>query len=97
MTVTIDEAKRCPRCSQAGQESGNHRGPKGSRVYTFVCMNEVCPWYETGWIVQVNSDGTIPEREAGPKEFEKLPNFDANKERVEEQIRREAEEQTRGR
>jgi len=93
--TTIDEAKRCPKCGNAGEESGNHRGPRGSRVYTFICKNETCRWFDTGWLVQVKPDGTIPEREPGEKEFPAMPDFDVNKERTEEAIKRQVEQETK--
>lgn len=96
MTVTIDEAKCCPRCSQAGEQTAVSSGPRGSRIYNFACRNPICRWYNTGWIVQVKADGTIPIREPGEKEFGPMPNFDSNKERVEEMIQRQVEEETKG-
>jgi hypothetical protein len=56
-------------------------------------MNSNCRWFETGWVVQVNPDGTVPERKPGEKEFPKLtPGAEAmarmSLEQVEEQIRR---------
>jgi hypothetical protein len=45
-------------------------------VYTFHCDNNRCIWNGTGWIVQVNEDGTIPKREAGgAKAFPALPGW----------------------
>lgn len=70
--ATIDEAKRCPRCSNTGQEVRNDVGPKGSRIYTFNCMNTNCKWYGTGFVVQVLADGSIPDRGRVEKEFPKL-------------------------
>jgi hypothetical protein len=37
-----------------------------------ICEHEVCPWYQSGWVVQVTRDGKVVERDAGPKQFEKL-------------------------
>jgi hypothetical protein len=33
-------------------------------------MNELCITKHERWIIQVNENGSIPERQAGPKEFE---------------------------
>ncbi len=70
--ATLEEAKICPRCSEPGRLSHEHKFRSGKKVITFMCDNERCRWYSTGWLVQVNPDGTIPERVAGAKQFEKL-------------------------
>lgn len=75
---TLEEAKRCPRCKQAGDLQSTIRQPRpgghGWRreivtVNVFVCKNERCRTFDETWIVQVNADGSIPERKKGPKEF----------------------------
>lgn len=74
--VTFEEASRCPKCNNIGTETAKHNGPNGSTVHTITCMNTVCIWFETGWIIQRNSDGTIPVREASsraPKQFPAMP------------------------
>lgn len=40
-----------------------------SKVYTYECHNERCKWFNQRWIVQVRSDGTIPDPSKGPKSF----------------------------
>lgn len=70
--ATLEEASHCPRCSQAGTEVLTSRGPRGSIIHVFNCMNQLCRWFETGWTVQTNADGTVPERTAGDKEFPAL-------------------------
>lgn len=27
----------------------------------YKCMNEHCRWYNTGWPIQINPDGTVPD------------------------------------
>src|SRR5258708_28647081 len=72
---TFERAKRCPRCGQPGELSNtikNYPRP-GAEVATYVCVNELCITRGEGWIIQVNADGTIPERQEGPKQFEASP------------------------
>lgn len=73
--TTIDEAKRCPRCRNAGQETSASKGPKGETVIVYTCRTAGCRWEGTGWVVQVNADGSIPERKPGPKMFEPMNKY----------------------
>jgi hypothetical protein len=72
---TIEEASKCPRCGAQGFNASMSQGRRGSKVYTYTCQNDTCSWYKTGWVVQVNADGTIPERQAGPKEHPKPDSY----------------------
>ena len=73
MTDTMfEEAKRCPRCEKPGTLTYTESLPKGAKAHTYSCYTEGCRWEGTGWIVQVNADGSIPIREKGEKQFEKL-------------------------
>jgi hypothetical protein len=66
-----EEAKRCPKCSTPGEVVATNPGPRrDSKVETIECMNDLCLQAHERWIVQVNSDGTIPDRQKGPKEFD---------------------------
>lgn len=69
---TLDDAKHCPKCGQVGSIEMETKGRAGSKIYNVNCQNEICTWFETGWVVQVKADGTLAERQAGPKQFEKL-------------------------
>ena len=72
---TYEEARRCPRCQQPGVEVGNRSGPHGSRLHTIQCRTPRCRWFNTDYVVQVNSDGSIPDPTLErPKHFPKLPN-----------------------
>jgi hypothetical protein len=72
-TTTVDEAKRCPKCQHPGKQVASRYTVNAKRarvsVLTFECETEVCPWFETTWIVQVNPDGTVPVNAPGPKSF----------------------------
>lgn len=66
--ATFEEAKRCPKCDELGEDTGSRRGSKGSRIHTVFCRNSACRWYNTSWVVQRMPDGTVPEREYSPHE-----------------------------
>lgn len=63
MISTFEEAKRCPRCNQPGEDRKQIPAPgiPGAKVHTIYCVSQLCPWYDTPWLVQVNSDGSIPQ------------------------------------
>lgn len=77
---TFEIAKRCPRCEQPGQEVETRRQRDGSKLHTFMCRNARCRWNNTTYVVQVNSDGSIPPPNTHrPKTFPALPNRDQEK------------------
>lgn len=93
--TTYEEAKRCPKCGNPGEETTTARGPHGSTVHTFTCRTELCRWYNTGWVVQVNADGSIPLRGAGEKDFPDLtPGQEAMARAMIEQIEEEGKRDT---
>lgn len=58
---TYEEAKRCPKCKEPGQQTGTKPGKNNTTLHEFTCKNERCRWCNSApWIVQVNPDGTIP-------------------------------------
>lgn len=73
---SMDEASRCPRCGEPGRLSGVRPGPRRSSTRTYVCENERCRWFQTGWVISVASDGSIPERKKGDKEYPMLTEFE---------------------
>jgi len=93
--TTLEEARSCPRCKYYGELVATNPGPRRSKVYTYKCLTEVCPWYNTTWIVQVNEDGTIPQRGKSAKEFPVLP--DSNRQAYEDYLARLAAEDKGGR
>lgn len=66
-----DEARRCPTCRELTERTRITDGPTGDKFHHFICKNVRCFDVDTGWIVQVNSDGSIPEYKKGPKQFNK--------------------------
>lgn len=71
MSVTFEEACRCPKCGQPGASTKQITHPSGTTIFTVLCENSLCLWYNTGWLVQRNRDGSIPERERGPRGADK--------------------------
>lgn len=64
--TTLEEAKRCPKCGNYGEDRiqrpvDRSTGLKaGTMVHIIYCVTEICPWFNTCWMVQVNKDGSIP-------------------------------------
>lgn len=62
MSATIDEATKCPKCALTGELGPRKSTAKsGITASVCVCMNEKCRWFKTGWVIQFNSDGSIPD------------------------------------
>ena len=73
--TTFEDAKRCPKCDRPGKDLGGKPAKRpGVKVHTIMCETELCKWYQTTWLVQVNEDGTIPEAysQVGKKQFPKV-------------------------
>lgn len=67
-----EEASKCPRCSQTGDAGEKMSTAKpGISAVVVTCKNTGCKWYGTGWSVQINGDGSIPDaRERKPEDRE---------------------------
>lgn len=64
MATTLEEAKRCPKCSQPGDHrlTTTPRNVKpGTRMLHVFCTSPLCSWYDTSWVIQINPDGSIPD------------------------------------
>jgi hypothetical protein len=65
-STTLEEAKKCARCSLPGEQVSESPAPTsaglrpGTLVIMVYCRNEECRWYNTGWPIQVNPDGSVP-------------------------------------
>lgn len=99
MTTTFEEAKKCPKCGNPGQDRStklvhNERG-RPVQVHLIYCVTQLCPWYETPWTVQINEDGSIPDAYSGLKE-KRFPTISAESaSRIEENIKAQLEAETR--
>jgi hypothetical protein len=64
--TTYERACRCPKCGSPGHARIKAPAPKaarlplGTQLHTVYCENKLCKWYNTCWVVQVNSDGSVP-------------------------------------
>jgi hypothetical protein len=69
-----EQATYCPKCGNKGALTSTHPHPErpGAKVEVWTCENQLCRWGGTGWTIQVNSDGTIPERKVGPLQYPAL-------------------------
>jgi hypothetical protein len=95
--TTFEEAKECPKCHRPGKEDGVRAGRRrGVLVHTIRCMTQLCPWYNTTWLVQVNEDGSIPEAysQLGAKQFPKVSQ--QTETRINEALQRQLEAEVRG-
>lgn len=76
--ATVEQALRCPKCKTQGEVKSvvtvRARDGSPAKLHTAKCMNPSCNWYDTAWIIQENSDGSVPERDGGhePKTFPTL-------------------------
>lgn len=94
--TTYEIARQCPKCGLYGELTRTDPGPRRSKIETYTCENEVCPWYGTGWVVQINSDGSIPERkQGGVKAYPELP--DAQRQAYDDYFKRLEAEDGKGR
>lgn len=59
--VELAQRKRCPKCEQPGREEGVRRsGDLTKKVMTMICENELCVWFQTGWVITLMLDGSLP-------------------------------------
>lgn len=70
--VTIDEAAHCPKCGEVGiiakkEVKKHYIDREWWDVYVYICTNELCRWYNTGWIVSSNERGVVYQRPSGPR------------------------------
>jgi len=72
--TTIEEARRCPKCGKTGRLSRTNFNADRSKIETYTCETEGCRWFNTGWAIQIMSDGTLAHRQEGRhKEFPASP------------------------
>jgi hypothetical protein len=93
-----EEATRCPKCGHPGKDEGWKPGKRrGVKVHSIRCEStELCPWYNTTWLVQVNEDGTIPApySQLGPKQYQAIS--DESMSRLNDAIDRQLKAETSG-
>jgi hypothetical protein len=94
--TTLEEARRCPKCEQPGQEAGEQRVTgrdvtRGAKLRSYLCMNQRCRWYgQVCRLIQINPDGTIPQPSKREKSFPTVPDLTQQvNDAVERQLRLE--------
>ena len=95
MSTTWDEASKCPRDgAYTGIVKTRKTIPGQGQLVELQCPEDHCPFHETGWIVQVRPDGTIPDKaEVREKQFPKTSSSETRRraalDLLEEQVQRE--------
>jgi hypothetical protein len=74
--VTIEQAAHCPRCGEVGsiakKEVKKHFiDHEWWDVYAYICPNDKCVWYNTGWLVSSNERGIVYQRPQGERGIDK--------------------------
>lgn len=92
--TSYDQARRCPICDVLGVDSSQRQGPHGSRLHVIRCANSRCRWYNTTYIVQVNSDGSVAKAELDRDKF--FPKMPDRTDAVNENMQRLLEQTLRG-
>ncbi len=70
--TTLATAKKCPKCNNVGDLISKQPTEVPELTgYVFQCMNKVCPWFNTRWVVTADEDDKVPVRDIGhdPKRF----------------------------
>lgn len=72
----VDIARMCWRCGNYGEEQNTVQAPTGNgKITGYVCANELCVNFGTGWIKQVDRNGNLAnrmgERNTQATEFQK--------------------------
>ncbi len=95
LTVSFEEASKCPRCDNAGEQNALVRNVKDGKLYTFTCRNSACSWFETDWVVQRLEDGTVPLRETTrERTFAPIPGM--TQEKAIKALKQTADDEERG-
>jgi hypothetical protein len=74
-TTTFEEAKHCPKCGNVGEErSAVKLGSDHGVMHYLYCASQLCPWFDTPWMVQTLDDGSVPVREPdrSPQDFQPI-------------------------
>jgi hypothetical protein len=95
MTISLEEAAKCPKCSKAGKLDGVRVLEDGGHLNIYLCDNSRCEWgmESSGWVVQTDRRGTVYERPKGDRGHDK--SFPTMSEQLLAQGRRAVEDAVR--
>jgi hypothetical protein len=71
MTISLEEAARCPKCKKVGKFDGANALDDGGHLNVYKCDNSRCVWLNTGWVVQTDKRGAVYERAFGDRGHDK--------------------------
>lgn len=77
-----DIARTCWVCGEYGVEGNPQKIRNGALIHGFTCKTETCRNFGTGWIVQTNADGSIPNRTAGFRSMDQTEFSKGESERI---------------
>jgi hypothetical protein len=100
-TVPFSQAQECPQCGHTGKIK--HSDPViGGTVHMMICDNKVCPWYQTGWVVETDANGEVRVNKEAMARAQGTrlvaptdPSFAATFENVHAMLSRQLEQETR--
>lgn len=70
-----------------GELTRTEHARHGRKSHVIYCRNKRCTWYNTSWVVDQNSDGSIPDPSLNrAKRFPEVPDLT---ERVQQQVDRQ--------
>lgn len=56
--IPLEDAKKCPECDHTGNVASSN-AIMGGTLLVMLCENEVCPWYNTNWMIETNGQGEV--------------------------------------
>lgn len=85
---TFEEARRCPICGNPGEDRKAIKSTAiaGAKLHYIYCVTQLCRWYDTFWIVQVNKDGSIPPPTNHTGEKKVYEGFEGHDQKAEELV-----------
>lgn len=73
---TFEGRTQCPRCEVPGVIELKQTHLDKTQSFSITCMNERCVWFGINWLVDRNSDGTVPMVRPHRKAYPTLPGMD---------------------
>jgi len=96
---SFEQAKDCPKCGKPGEVRRVTASRDGTgrpvELHLVYCTTELCKWFDSPWVVQVNSDGSIPKAysQIGEKKYPRISQESMTK--IEDNVKRQLEAEQR--